>query len=148
MQCPLPRGTTGVPHFGRREALSLSQGNTTEQGWPFPVRNPTTCMLCGSKQGGQTLCCAILFNPKSVCWLLQASHSLFPSELHFYITPSLFGSQDALLLCKAVPRQSQDKGAAHSFLCPTSGTTLPLIHKALAGQPKATETGKCSQGHN
>lgn len=83
---------------------------------------------------------------QSACSLLQASPSLFPSDgCTFTSHPDSWkpsGSQDALLLCKAGLRQSQDKGADHSLLHPTSGTTLPLIHKA--GQVKATETGKCS----
>lgn len=72
--------------------------------------------------------------------------SLFPSDDYDFTSHpdswKLFGSQDALLLCNAVPRQSQHKGITHVLLCP--GTTLPLIHKALAGQVKATETGKWS----
>lgn len=71
---------------------------------------------------------------------------LFPSDGYDFTSHpdswKLFGSKDALLLCKAVPRQSQHKGVAHVLFCP--GTTLPLIHTALAGQVKATQTGKCS----
>lgn len=72
---------------------------------------------------------------QSVCWLLQASLSLLPSDGYTFTSHpgswKLFGNQDALLLCKAVLSQGQDKGAGHSLLHPTSGTTLPLSHKGL-----------------
>lgn len=104
-RCPPPAGPgrVGVPRWGRRAPLPPVRGDTPEQGCPFPARDSRpTCVLCGRKQGGQTLCSGILFHPKTGCWYagVATASQLVPADgCAFALHPGsqeLFGTRAAV----------------------------------------------------
>lgn len=113
-----------------RAPLPLSQGDTPEEGCPFPARNsPILVYFAG---GSQKVAKALVVASSCLIQSLVAGERArppLPSGFQLMVMPLRrtregSGPQAAPLLCRAVSPRSQGKRAAHNLLLPAGQNFL------------------------